>query len=125
MSIHSRHCPSRHPGLSQEDYGFMANSIELLSITLPETSTVRIAPNLLVEGTDESVFSTDSGGLRSSGKEKRWTRCEGELLTCVKQESEGDGAIFALSRGCQQAGGKAEAAGSPDIRYRPVGPQVR
>lgn len=41
----------------------MTNSIELLSITLPETSTVRIAPNLLVKGTDESVFSTDSGGF--------------------------------------------------------------
>lgn len=35
----------------------------------------------------------------------------------MKQESEGDRAIFALSGGCQQAGDKADA-GSPDIRYR-------
>ena len=42
----------------------------------------------------------------------------------MKQESEGDRAIFALSRGCQQAGGKADAAGSPDIRYRTAGPHT-
>lgn len=41
---------------------------------------------------------------------------------CVEQECEGDRAISALSEGCQQAGGEGEAAGRPDIRYRPAGP---
>lgn len=48
----------------------MTSSIELLSIALPETSTVRIAPNLLAKVTDESVFSSDSGGLAIMAKKK-------------------------------------------------------
>jgi hypothetical protein len=48
----------------------MTSSIELLSITLPETSTVRVAPNLLVKVTDESVFGTDSGGFAVMAKKK-------------------------------------------------------
>lgn len=49
----------------------MTSSIELLSITLPETSTVRIAPNLLVKVTDESVFDPDSGGFSVMAKKKK------------------------------------------------------
>lgn len=48
----------------------MTSSIELLSIALPETSTVRIAPNLLAKVTDESVFSSDSGGLAIMAKKQ-------------------------------------------------------
>lgn len=48
----------------------MTSSVQLLSIALPETSTVRIAPNLLAKVTDESVFSPDSEGLPIMAKKK-------------------------------------------------------
>lgn len=48
----------------------MTSSIELLSIALPETFTVRIAPKLLAKVTDESVFIPDSRGLAIMAEKK-------------------------------------------------------
>lgn len=48
----------------------MTSSIELLSIALPETFTVRISPKLLAKVTDESVFIPDSRGLAIMAEKK-------------------------------------------------------